>query len=128
MSNKNQIHPSNLQEEEKDIISEAIGEFGPWQLRMTCLLAFFNVPCTFHIYVPTFQSAKRDYWCSRPEDLENLDPLLWRNITQPEGPCKIVDYTSVNYTMDDITNIINLLNSTKNLINCNKWEFSGEGE
>lgn len=115
------------EEDEKDVVSEAIGEYGRWQLRLTCLLAFFNVPCTWHIFSPTFQAASQEKWCARPDDLQNLDPILWRNITQPKDECTIVNYSSVNYTMDNITNIISLLNSTDNLIECTDWEYNGKG-
>lgn len=113
-------------EDEQDIISTSIGEYGRWQLQLTCVLAFFNLPCTWHIYSPTFQADRRDLWCARPSDLPNVDPFLWKNITQPKGPCSILDYKSVNYTMDDISNITHL--SINKLIGCDRWEFNGEGE
>ena len=37
-----------------DEISQAIGSFGTWQCYLTIFLSLFNIPSTWHIYVPTF--------------------------------------------------------------------------
>lgn len=114
------------EEEEDDVVSKAIGEYGRWQLQITFLLSLFNIPCTWHIFAPTFHSAPKDVWCSRPSDLPNIEPSLWENLTQPNGYCTILNYKSVNYTMDDINNIVNL--SENSLVKCDSWEYSGVGK
>lgn len=113
-------------EDETDVISKCIGEFGRWQLQLTFILSLFNIPCTWHIFIPTFQAIERDFWCGRPKNLSDIEPSLWRNITQPNGHCTILDYNSVNYTMDNIKNINNI--PKDQLINCTNWEFNGIGE
>lgn len=123
---KSQEQQQNNDEEEIDVISKIIGEFGRWQLQITFIISLFNIPCTWHIFVPTFQAIERDFWCARPNNLHDVDPSLWRNITQPSGPCTILDYNSVNYTMDNIKIITNI--PKDHLINCTSWEFSGIGE
>nr|CAI5859706.1 unnamed protein product [Callosobruchus analis] len=60
----NKNHP-HTRDEEDDVISNAIGEFGKWQLLHTFLLSLFNVPCTWHIFAPTFHAADRETWCAR---------------------------------------------------------------
>lgn len=70
----------------EDAITEATGAFGRWQLGLTFLLSLFNVPCTWHIFVFTFQSVQLDYWCDPPSDradLHNLSHNQWRDWSQP---------------------------------------------
>lgn len=126
MNKRKRIEEKSEDEEEVDIISKLIGEYGRWQMQLTFILSLFNIPCTWHIFAPTFQAAERDSWCARPSDLKNIEPKLWRNITQPVDHCTILNYNTVNYTMDNITNISNL--PKNQLINCTYWEFSGVGE
>jgi hypothetical protein len=72
------------QQEEDDVVSEVIGQFGSWQLRLTFLLALFNIPCTWHIMVYTFQSLERPYWCAPPVPIRDLFTLNeWKNASQP---------------------------------------------
>lgn len=67
---------------ERDPISYAIGEFGRWQFQWTVLLALFNLPCTWHIFVMTFQNdAGGPFWCARPDNLKNLSISEWVNIS-----------------------------------------------
>ncbi|KAJ3665869.1 hypothetical protein Zmor_001334 [Zophobas morio] len=108
--------------EDEDVVSTAIGEFGRWQLLMTFLLSLFNIPCTWHIFVPTFHAAERDMWCARTEGFMDVEPSLWKNYTQPEGLCKIYDLTGI--TQDDLPY---LAAKNKELVSCTEWEFEGEG-
>jgi OCT family organic cation transporter-like MFS transporter 4/5 len=67
--------------EVEDPISQAVGEFGRWQLQLTFFLSLFNIPCTWHIFALTFQSLPSDFWCAKPPDLDNLPVDEWRNIS-----------------------------------------------
>jgi OCT family organic cation transporter-like MFS transporter 4/5 len=67
--------------EAEDPISQAVGEFGRWQLQLTFFLSLFNIPCTWHIFALTFQSLPSDFWCAKPPDLGNLSVDGWRNIS-----------------------------------------------
>ncbi|EEZ98159.1 organic cation transporter protein isoform X1 [Tribolium castaneum] len=107
---------------EEDVVSTAIGEFGRWQLLMTFLLSLFNIPCTWHIFVPTFHAAERETWCSRPKAFQDVAPSLWRNFTQPEGFCKIYDLANV--TEADLPRLAQM---GRKLVPCKEWEFGGEG-
>ncbi|KAJ1531582.1 hypothetical protein ONE63_000254 [Megalurothrips usitatus] len=70
--------------EERDYICEAVGSFGRWQLKLTFLLSLVNIPCTWHIFVPTFQAASYDnYSCQRPAAFQDIPIDLWRNLTHP---------------------------------------------
>ncbi len=65
-----------------DPISYAIGEFGRWQLQLTILLALFNFPCTWHIFVLTFQGdTGGEYWCSKPQTFKDMTVATWMNIS-----------------------------------------------
>ncbi|XP_046398714.1 organic cation transporter protein-like isoform X2 [Ischnura elegans] len=100
-------------EEEFDPVTDAIGDFGKWQLRLTFLLSLLNFPCTWHIYAFTFQSLDSDFWCAPPSDLvpllekEGGISTFWRNLSHvPKkdaldemeyDPCEIwdVDYEAI---------------------------------
>lgn len=45
---------SPVEEDGPDVVSSVIGKYGRWQMLMTFLLSLFSLPCTFHIYLPTF--------------------------------------------------------------------------
>lgn len=114
------------EDEEVDVISKAIGEYGRWQLQLTFILSLFNIPCTWHIFAPNFQAAEREVWCARPPLLKDIEPSRWANATQPNGYCSILNYSSVNYTAGNITNIENLPDDR--IVNCTSWEFNGIGK
>lgn len=119
MSNDKKKQP----DEEEDIVSTAIGEFGRWQLLMTFLLSLFNIPCTWHIFAPTFHAAERYTWCARPEKFRSYDVSKWKNYTQPIDHCSIFNLSGVE--MPSLPYLRN--NSEISLIPCTEWEFAGEG-
>lgn len=110
-------------EDETDVIGDLIGHFGKWQFLMTMLLSLFQIPNTFHISSPVYQAANKNFWCIRPNHLENLPIELWRNVSKSEDNCHqaYVDWNS--YSSDEIKegNIIIPINTT--LISCTGWEF-----
>lgn len=111
-------------EDEVDVISHSIGEYGRWQFYLTFLLSLVNIPCTWHIFVPTFHDAYKEFWCARTNDFANVDPVRWRNYTQPVGPCQIfnLSYLDGKTNLEEIQNIHGV-----HLVNCENWEFEGEG-
>ncbi|KAJ4445637.1 hypothetical protein ANN_12320 [Periplaneta americana] len=78
---KNKAIAEQQEEEEDDPISQAVGEFGRWQLQLTFFLSLFNIPCTWHIFAPTFQQVSTDFWCARPPNLSELSVDVWKNMS-----------------------------------------------
>ncbi|KAJ8960531.1 hypothetical protein NQ318_013819 [Aromia moschata] len=112
-------------DEQEDVISKAIGEFGRWQLLFTFLLSLVNIPCTWHIFAPTFHSAERDTWCARPAIFADVAPSVWKNCTgQADGYCWMLDANAWNATGGHFCEDPNALERVK----CRGWEFAGEGE
>lgn len=112
-------------EEEDDIISKAIGEFGKWQLMHTFLLSLFNMPCTFHIFAPTFHvGEKRNAWCARPETFRSASVSEWMNCTGQNETnfCTMYDVTGYNITTLCSANVSEL-----GVMKCTDWEFAGQG-
>ncbi|XP_023018832.2 organic cation transporter protein isoform X2 [Leptinotarsa decemlineata] len=109
--------------EEDDIISTSIGNFGKWQLLHTFLLSLFNIPCTWHIFVPTFHAAERDIWCARPEKFRNVSPNLWKNCSGQSEEEFCTFHNVVNVSNDCFFGNVSDLERIK----CSKWEFAGEG-
>ncbi|XP_034253034.1 organic cation transporter protein-like isoform X2 [Thrips palmi] len=126
--------------EESDHICDAIGGFGRWQLKLTFLLSLVNIPCTWHIFVPTFQvPATDDFWCLRPPALKTLTSDLWINISHPyildkDGQlrydrCNVfdVDYSRLSMfgasSIESAAALLQRDNSTPTRP-CSKWEFN----
>lgn len=115
------------EQEEEDLISHAIGDYGKWQLILTFLLSLVNVPCTWHIVVPNFQAAQRETWCARPPRFSHINPKEWKNYTQPTGECQIFDLSLLNSTnIKDLSDIQNI--PGMHLVDCHEWEFDGTGK
>lgn len=65
-----------------DPVSMAIGEFGRWQAVLTIILSLLNLPCTWHIFVLTFQGADTDFWCTPPSGLlQRISVDQWKNLS-----------------------------------------------
>ncbi|KAE8750372.1 hypothetical protein FOCC_FOCC002931, partial [Frankliniella occidentalis] len=76
--------PPALVDDSDDQICQAVGSFGRWQLKLTFLLSLVNIPCTWHIFVPTFQAVSpENFWCQRPPGLRDLTPAIWMNLSHP---------------------------------------------
>lgn len=108
------------QDEDADAISNFIGHRGRWQYIWTILLTFFQIPPTLHLFVYTFQTIAKDYWCARPDTAPDMDVSLWRNLSQPAGACSILNlnYSLLTETADTA--------DTAQLIKCTNFEFSRE--
>ncbi|XP_065222264.1 organic cation transporter protein-like isoform X2 [Planococcus citri] len=111
-----------------DPISYAIGEFGRWQCQLTFLLALFNFPCTWHIFVLTFQgNTGGDFWCARPPNLKDMPVSEWMNLSGTNelthkgssryNPCVIKDlnYNNLSYALS---------NDVQATSKCSSWEFA----
>lgn len=118
-------HQEQEAEDEVDIISHSIGEYGRWQFYLTFLLSLVNIPCTWHIFVPTFHDAYKEFWCARTEEFTDVDPVRWKNYTQPAGPCEIfnLSYLDGETHLEEIQKIQGV-----HLVKCESWEFEGEGK
>ncbi|XP_018329055.1 organic cation transporter protein-like isoform X2 [Agrilus planipennis] len=111
-------------QEEEDMIEKTIDSYGKWQFQMTFLLSLCNITCTWHIFSPTFLSKEKDVWCARTEQFKDVDPVIWRNYTQPNGYCSMIDIDALNVnSLDEISSLQNYTLKT-----CTNWEFSNEGE
>ncbi|KAF5301568.1 hypothetical protein FQR65_LT08873 [Abscondita terminalis] len=116
---------NNDVDEQNDIVSDSIGVYGKWQLKLTFLLSLVNIPCTWHIFAFTFQAAEKKFWCARPTYFQNVNPDLWMNYTQPFGHCSIMNMSDLNSSV--LSNIHLLKNVKTELCACDKWEFEDDG-
>ncbi|XP_063362482.1 organic cation transporter protein-like isoform X1 [Cydia amplana] len=107
--------------EETDVVSQAIGNYGRWQLLMTFLLSLFSFPCTFHIYLPTFTARETKYWCRMPDNFTGLPIENWINYSQPNN-----NYCQVRDIPAGVT-VQSILNGTAPLLDtfqtCQEWDF-----
>lgn len=124
--NDDEDSPRNSKKcQKEDLISSAIGDFGRWQLFLTFALSLVNIPCTWHIFVPTFHAASRDTWCSRTKSYENITPKMWINCTgQNSDFCSMYDLIYSNDTNSDLCTYANSSHRTT----CANWEFGGVGK
>ncbi|KAK9875028.1 hypothetical protein WA026_005836 [Henosepilachna vigintioctopunctata] len=116
--NKNKNHD----DDEEDIIDKAIGKFGKWQFQLSFILALVNIPCTWHIFVPTFHGREMEVWCARPPKFYNVSTEIWIDKTQPNDFCTTNDTS--NASLDPLNNLVNV---SRNMVDCKQWEFAHDG-
>ncbi|XP_053967589.1 organic cation/carnitine transporter 2 isoform X1 [Anastrepha ludens] len=115
------VPPANgdlSQDVDSDVISNFVGHHGRWQFIWTFLLTLFQIPPTFHLFVYTFQTTTKDFWCARPDNAPDMDVSLWKNLSQPSGPCSILN---LNYSQ--LPELSTTAAPTV-LIPCTNFEFS----
>lgn len=113
---------SPAEDEAPDVVSTVIGNYGRWQMLMTFLLSLFSLPCTFHIYLPTFTSTSTTFWCERPENLSSLPLADWINYSQPlNGDACVVRQLSADVTVESILN--NTAPVIDSFLKCTEWGF-----
>ncbi|XP_011555935.3 organic cation transporter protein isoform X2 [Plutella xylostella] len=105
---------------DQDLVSAAIGDYGRWQLLITFLISLFSFPCTFHMYMSNFTVAKSDYWCARPNNLSSVPVSIWKQYSQPNGPCTIRQLPD-GITAEAIFN--NTAPVLDTFMKCTNWEF-----
>ncbi|XP_055695061.1 organic cation transporter protein [Lutzomyia longipalpis] len=117
--------PTKEEDSNSDVISDLTGHFGKWQLMWTFLLSLFQLPSTFHLFSFVFEGASKDFWCAAPDHLKSIPLAIWRNYTQPSGPCSIVD---VNYHEISIENFTTILSDALNetLTTCKSFDYDME--
>ncbi|KRK03668.1 organic cation transporter protein isoform X1 [Drosophila yakuba] len=115
------------QDVDSDVISNFLGHYTRWSFLWTLLLCLFQLPTTFHLFMFVFQIAPKDFWCARPENLQQMSVSEWRNISQSSNGCLLldVDYSQVTYENNQ------LINWPENATNlgyrqCWHFEFSDE--
>lgn len=121
----------------EDPVSMAIGEFGRWQAMLTLILSLLNLPCTWHIFVLTFQGADTDFWCTPPPGVLNrISVDEWKNLSGviPESPTSNVSvYDPCHYRDFDYESLLSkfsyrelLKNKTDQyeLKTCTSWQFN----
>ncbi|KAL0880255.1 hypothetical protein ABMA27_002712 [Loxostege sticticalis] len=77
-----------------DITAKAIGDFGPWQLRISVLMALLKLPMAWYQLNIIFMAPPQDFWCEKPDSLSEYSEEEWRKICIPhieEHPCLIFD-------------------------------------
>ncbi|XP_023340936.1 uncharacterized protein LOC111710959 [Eurytemora carolleeae] len=70
--------------DEKEQIIQAIGGWGPWQLRR-CILIIIIIwlPASFHLLNMVYYTAPTDYWCKRPVG-GNFTIEQWKLLTHKQ--------------------------------------------
>ncbi|XP_059057314.1 organic cation transporter protein-like isoform X2 [Achroia grisella] len=119
---KSRPPPAVSEDEQTDVVSSVIGNYGRWQLLITFLLAMFSFPCTFHIYLPTFTAKTTQFWCRRPENLSHIPLDIWIKYSQPVDACN-VRVISPNITLEYILNTINQTDQG-DFTQCDAWDFN----
>lgn len=119
-----------------DPVSMAIGEFGRWQAMLTLILSLLNLPCTWHIFVLTFQGMDTDFWCEPPQDvLGRISVDQWKNLsgifpvtpnkTSVYNPCY---YRDINYNglldKDSYEELLHRDTSDDQIKTCTSWQFN----
>ncbi|KNC21760.1 Organic cation transporter protein [Lucilia cuprina] len=110
---------------DSDIISNYIGHYGKWNFIWTLILSLFQIPPTLQMFAFVFQTADKDFWCARPQQMNSMDVTTWKNLTQTTDSCSIlnIDYSEMS-TLDSLLDYIKTPLQTLNYTSCNEFEFS----
>ncbi|XP_061399579.1 organic cation transporter protein [Musca vetustissima] len=120
--------PRNPSEDtDSDIISNFIGHYGKWNFIWTFILSLFQITPTFQMFAFVFQTADKDFWCARPQNMMDMNASEWKNVTQTSDSCSIwnIDFT----TMDSIQSLFDHIaasGSPPNYTQCTQFEFAGD--
>ncbi|XP_016975981.1 organic cation transporter protein isoform X2 [Drosophila rhopaloa] len=109
------------------LLERLLGRLTPWQGLWCGLLSIFQAICTFHIFVYVFQTAPKDFWCARPDNLLQMSISEWRNLSQSSNGCLLLDldYSQVMYEDNQLINWPT--NATQlGYRQCRHFEFSDE--
>ncbi|XP_017083944.2 LOW QUALITY PROTEIN: organic cation transporter protein [Drosophila eugracilis] len=115
------------QDADSDVISNFLGHYTRWSFMWTLLLCLFQLPTTFHLFMFVFQTASKDFWCARPDNLLQMSVSEWRNISQSSNGCLLldIDYSQVSYEDNELINWP--ANGTElGYRQCRHFEFSDE--
>ncbi|KAL5233088.1 hypothetical protein ACI65C_000498 [Semiaphis heraclei] len=121
----------------EDPVSMAIGEFGRWQAMLTLILSLLNLPCTWHIFVLTFQGADTDFWCTPPQGVLNrISVDQWKNLSglipvSPTSNVSVYDpcrYRDLNYesllSNFSYGELLKRNTDHNELKTCTSWQFN----
>ncbi|XP_011293862.1 organic cation transporter protein [Musca domestica] len=112
---------------DSDIISNFIGHYGKWNFIWTFVLSLFQITPTFQMFAFVFQTADKDFWCARPQNMMDMNASEWKNLTQTTDSCSIwnIDFSS----MDSIQSLFNYMatsDAPPNYTQCTQFEFDGD--
>lgn len=79
-----------------DITAKAIGDFGPWQLRISVLMALLKLPMAWYQLNIIFMAPPQDFWCEKPDSLSEYSEEEWRKICIPVGIVFLIAMEMVN--------------------------------
>lgn len=66
-----------------DITAKAIGNFGPWQFRITLLMSLLKLPIAWFQLNIIFMAPPQDFWCAKPDSMIAYSDDQWRKMCLP---------------------------------------------
>ncbi|XP_022216006.2 organic cation transporter protein [Drosophila obscura] len=93
--------PDLSQDVDSDVISNFLGHYTRWSFFWTFLLCIFQLPITFQLFMFVFQTAPKEFWCAQPANLNQMDPLEWRKLSQTPDGCLLLDLDYSQLIVED---------------------------
>ncbi|XP_046806778.1 organic cation transporter protein isoform X2 [Lucilia cuprina] len=123
--NFNSLNEDEIEWVQSQRLYHILGQGGLWQIVWCFILSMFQGVSTFHIFTFVFQTADKDFWCARPQQMNSMDVTTWKNLTQTTDSCSIlnIDYSEMS-TLDSLLDYIKTPLQTLNYTSCNEFEFS----
>ncbi|XP_046806779.1 organic cation transporter protein isoform X3 [Lucilia cuprina] len=114
-----------VERRQNKIFEICLGNIGRWQAKWCAILSIFQCISTMHLFSFVFQTADKDFWCARPQQMNSMDVTTWKNLTQTTDSCSIlnIDYSEMS-TLDSLLDYIKTPLQTLNYTSCNEFEFS----
>ncbi|XP_059217869.1 organic cation transporter protein isoform X2 [Stomoxys calcitrans] len=110
-------------------LSMFLSHISLWQSLWCCILSIFQGISACHMFTFVFHTADKDFWCARPEHMQDINVSVWKNLTQTSDSCSIrdIDYSSLNSTKS-LLQYFSTPQSTWNFTQCNQFEFGDEDD
>ena len=109
----------------KDVFTDLIGEFGPWQglICSVCFLA--GIIHGWQIMVNKFLTYPVEHWCERPKNYQSMNIENWLNISSPillDGSFDRCNMFDIDYE----NSVMERPQENTRTIACTRWEYSDE--
>uniref|UniRef100_A0A1I8N8U5 Major facilitator superfamily (MFS) profile domain-containing protein n=1 Tax=Musca domestica TaxID=7370 RepID=A0A1I8N8U5_MUSDO len=122
-----QLSQDEIESLQSKRLSSILRHGGLWQATWCGILSIFQGVSTFHIFTFVFQTADKDFWCARPQNMMDMNASEWKNLTQTTDSCSIwnIDFSS----MDSIQSLFNYMatsDAPPNYTQCTQFEFDGD--
>ena len=108
--------------ETKDVLTDLIGEFGPWQGSIFTVCALSIIIHAWQMMANKFLTYPIEHWCERPQNYQSISVEKWLNISSPRLSDGSFDRCNM-FDIDYGNSVMERPEENINTIPCASWEY-----